>query len=82
MACAGKTRSLVPMTSLTTSDLLWAMFDLSLRFACCCDSESIGKTCVLFKMFFGDVRLRRHVNSVSSSELMDAWQDKEKRHLT
>ena len=30
----------------------------------------------------GDLRLRRHVNAVSSSELMDAWQDKEKRHLT
>ena len=42
---AGKTRNRVPMTSLTTSDLIWAMLHVSLSVSCCHDSESFGKTC-------------------------------------
>lgn len=51
VASAGKTKNLAPMTSLTTSDLIWVMLDLSLSISCCCDSESIGKTCVMQYVF-------------------------------
>ena len=71
MSCGGRESLLVPMTSLTISDLDGHCMNFNwIHFSSC------------MQLVFTHIRLRRHVHGLNTKELMDAWNNKDKRILS